>query len=305
MNLLGIARAINDLATRARAQAAAARRGARRHVHDHEPGTVRLDRSRCRSSTSRRPAILGVRRRSRSAPVVIDDAIAIRHMVYISMSWDHRRDRRRARLAVPRAGQAEPRDVGLRRGPRALTRRGTPGSGPPGSSTTTPRTREMHDLAERRLAGEIRGHADPARASPGLHRPAAAWQPDHLVWTEERIAAAGAELRFIDRGGSLTFHGPGQLVGYPVLDLGPRPDADAVRARARGGRDPRLAPTSASSSTAADVQTGVWSGPSKVCAIGVRLMRMRVSLHGFALNCDDRPVVVRRDRRRAGSPARA
>jgi lipoyl(octanoyl) transferase len=34
-----------------------------------------------------------------------------------------------------------------------------------------------------------------------------------------------------------------------------------------------------------EVQTGVWSGPSKVCAIGVRLMRMRVSLHGFALNC--------------------
>jgi lipoyl(octanoyl) transferase len=34
-----------------------------------------------------------------------------------------------------------------------------------------------------------------------------------------------------------------------------------------------------------DVQTGVWAGPSKVCAIGVRLMRMRISLHGFALNC--------------------
>ena len=104
------------------------------------------------------------------------------------------------------------------------------------------------------------------------------------MWTEERIAAAGAELRFIDRGGSLTFHGPGQLVGYPVLDLGARPDAMrfvrdleevVIRAAADVGVELHRS----------EVQTGVWSGPSKVCAIGVRLMRMRVSLHGFALNC--------------------
>jgi lipoyl(octanoyl) transferase len=69
-----------------------------------------------------------------------------------------------------------------------------------------------------------------------------------------------------------------------VLDLGARPDAMrfvrdleevVIRAAADVGVELHRS----------EVQTGVWSGPSKVCAIGVRLMRMRVSLHGFALNC--------------------
>lgn len=142
---------------------------------------------------------------------------------------------------------------------------------------------QMHALAERRLAGE----ADDTLIlleHPPVYTAGRSWRPDHIVWTEERIVAAGAELRFIDRGGSLTFHGPGQLVGYPVLDLGARPDAMrfvrdleevVIRAAADVGVELHRS----------EVQTGVWSGPSKVCAIGVRLMRMRVSLHGFALNC--------------------
>ena len=145
---------------------------------------------------------------------------------------------------------------------------------------------EMHALAERRLAG-VAGVAEDTLIlleHPPVYTAGRSWRPDHIVWTEERIVAAGAELRFIDRGGSLTFHGPGQLVGYPVLDLGARPDAMrfvrdleevVIRAAADVGVELHRS----------EVQTGVWSGPSKVCAIGIRLMRMRVSLHGFALNC--------------------
>jgi lipoyl(octanoyl) transferase len=142
---------------------------------------------------------------------------------------------------------------------------------------------EMHALAERRLAG-VAEDTLILLEHPPVYTAGRRWRPDHIVWTEERIAAAGAELRFIDRGGSLTFHGPGQLVGYPVLDLGARPDAMrfvrdleevVIRAAADVGVELHRS----------EVQTGVWSGPSKVCAIGVRLMRMRVSLHGFALNC--------------------
>jgi len=141
----------------------------------------------------------------------------------------------------------------------------------------------MHALAERRLAGEAEDTLI-LLEHPPVFTAGRRWKPDHIVWTEERIAAAGAELRFIDRGGSLTFHGPGQLVGYPIIDLGPRPDAMrfvrnleevAIRASADVGIELHRS----------DVQTGVWAGPSKVCAIGVRLMRMRISLHGFALNC--------------------
>ena len=141
----------------------------------------------------------------------------------------------------------------------------------------------MHALAERRLAG-LDEDTLILLEHPPVYTAGRRWRPDHIVWTQDRIERAGAELRFIDRGGSLTFHGPGQLVGYPVLDLGARPDAMrfvrdleevVIRASADAGVELHRS----------DVQTGVWSGSKKVCAIGVRLMRMRVSLHGFALNC--------------------
>ncbi len=141
----------------------------------------------------------------------------------------------------------------------------------------------MHELAEARLEGAGEDSLI-LLEHPPVYTAGRRWKPDHIVWTEDRIRAAGAALRFIDRGGSLTFHGPGQLVGYPVLDLGSRPDAlrfvrgleeVVIRAAADVG-----VPLHRS-----DVQTGVWSGARKICAIGVRLMRMRVSLHGFALNC--------------------
>jgi lipoyl(octanoyl) transferase len=141
----------------------------------------------------------------------------------------------------------------------------------------------MHALAERRLAGDGEDTLILIEHPP-VYTAGRRWKPDHIVWTEDRIRGAGAELRFIDRGGSLTFHGPGQLVGYPVFDLGSRPDA------MRYVRDLEEVVIRASADTGvalhrSDVQTGVWSGSKKVCAIGVRLMRMRVSLHGFALNC--------------------
>ena len=141
----------------------------------------------------------------------------------------------------------------------------------------------MHALVDDRLSG--RGEDTLILLEhPPVYTAGRRWKPGHIVWTEDRIREAGAELRFIDRGGSLTFHGPGQLVGYAVLDLGTRPDAlafvrrlEEVVIRAAGDVGVEL--------HRSDVQTGAWSGSSKVCAIGVRLARMRVSLHGFALNC--------------------
>jgi lipoyl(octanoyl) transferase len=75
-------------------------------------------------------------------------------------------------------------------------------------------------------------------------------------------------------------------VGYPILDLGPRPDVvrflrrlEEVVIRAAGDLGVAL-------HRREDVQTGVWAGDDKVCAIGVRLMRARITLHGFAVNCE-------------------
>jgi lipoyl(octanoyl) transferase len=111
-------------------------------------------------------------------------------------------------------------------------------------------------------------------------------KPEELRWSESEIEGRGALVRRIDRGGSFTFHGPGQLVGYPVFDLGVRPD---VGGYLRGLEEAVIEGARAlgvSLERREDVQTGVWSGDSKVCAIGVRLMRARVTLHGFAVNCD-------------------
>ena len=143
----------------------------------------------------------------------------------------------------------------------------------------------MHDLAERRLS-------DTAPDSlillehPPVFTAGRRAKPEHLVWSEREAVAHGAEVHHIDRGGSFTFHGPGQLVGYPILHVGARPDAAGYlrsleEAVIRAGAD-----LGVELHRRDDVQTGVFAGDDKVCAIGVRLMRTRVTLHGFAINCD-------------------
>ena len=111
---------------------------------------------------------------------------------------------------------------------------------------------------------------------------------DNLLVTEQYLSSLGAEFFHIDRGGDITFHGPGQLVGYPILDLeklgiGLRTYIDtleeaAIRTVAHYGIEAgRVAGAS-----------GVWldaTGPRmrKICAIGVRSSRF-VTMHGFGLN---------------------
>jgi lipoyl(octanoyl) transferase len=143
----------------------------------------------------------------------------------------------------------------------------------------------MHRLAERRIADEVPDTVILLEHPPVFTGGRRA-KPEHLVWNQNEAADRGVEVHHIDRGGSFTFHGPGQLVGYPVLHLGSRPDAGRYlrkleEAVIRTGTDLGL-----NLYRRDDVQTGVFSGDDKVCAIGVRLMRTRVTLHGFAINCD-------------------
>lgn len=156
---------------------------------------------------------------------------------------------------------------------------------PEGAVPYGPANEAMHRLAERRLADEIPDTVVLLEHAPVFTAGRRA-KPEELLWSPEDVATRHAEVHRIDRGGSFTYHGPGQLVAYPILDLGPTPDAAAhlrrmeevvIRAAADVGVDLWRRP---------DVQTGVWSGDRKVCAIGVRLMRARVTLHGFAMNCD-------------------
>ena len=111
---------------------------------------------------------------------------------------------------------------------------------------------------------------------------------ENLLVSREALEAAGAQFFHIDRGGDITFHGPGQLVVYPILDLerlgiGLRDYIDAleeavIRTVAEYGiAAGRIAGAS-----------GVWIDPAgrrprKICAIGVRSSRY-VTMHGLALN---------------------
>jgi lipoyl(octanoyl) transferase len=143
----------------------------------------------------------------------------------------------------------------------------------------------MHRLAERRLAGEIPDTLILLEHPPVFTAGRRA-KPEELLWTTSEVEARGGLVRSIDRGGSFTFHGPGQLVGYPIIGLGSKPDAVAYL---RGLEDAVIrtcADLGVIAGRREDVQTGVWVGDDKICAIGVRLMRTRVTLHGFALNCE-------------------
>jgi len=105
----------------------------------------------------------------------------------------------------------------------------------------------------------------------------------HVLATPQRLAEEGVEIVETGRGGDVTYHGPGQLVGYPILDL--RPDRCDVHRYVRDLEEALILVAARFGITAARVQglTGVWVGDDKLAAIGVRISRW-ITSHGFALN---------------------
>ena len=106
---------------------------------------------------------------------------------------------------------------------------------------------------------------------------------EHVLWDEAERARRQVELVWSDRGGDATYHGPGQLVGYPVLDLAANglDLLDYIR-----GLEASLIAYLAGlgiESSSVPALTGVWVGDAKVAAIGVKSNGGVVS-HGFALN---------------------
>lgn len=140
-------------------------------------------------------------------------------------------------------------------------------------------------------------------------------QDQNVLWDETRLASMDISVSHVDRGGDVTYHGPGQLVGYPLLPLAPRgwvgerlPQADFVGyvrnleralilALARlgivGGQRNGL--------TGVWVAADVWArcprcdprlkpDPAKIASIGVKVDSNGISRHGFALNIDTDPI---------------
>lgn len=106
---------------------------------------------------------------------------------------------------------------------------------------------------------------------------------NNIVWDKDERRNRSVEIQHVDRGGDVTYHGPGQLVGYPIIKLEER------------GLTPRslvnwvenmIIRTVAAYGIASYVNPqhpGVWVNEAKICAIGMRI-KEKVSYHGFALN---------------------
>jgi lipoyl(octanoyl) transferase len=97
------------------------------------------------------------------------------------------------------------------------------------------------------------------------------------------LARAGVEVHEAGRGGDVTYHGPGQIVGYPVLDL--RPDRCDVHRYVRDIEEVMIRACGDYGVTAGRIRglTGAWVGAAKIGAIGVRISRW-ITSHGFAFN---------------------
>jgi lipoyl(octanoyl) transferase len=105
----------------------------------------------------------------------------------------------------------------------------------------------------------------------------------HILAAPDALDARGVEVHEAGRGGDVTYHGPGQLVGYPILDL--QPDRPDVHRYVRDLEEVLIRTAADYGIHAGRIEglTGVWVEGEKLAAIGVRISRW-VTSHGFALN---------------------
>jgi lipoate-protein ligase B len=142
----------------------------------------------------------------------------------------------------------------------------------------------QRELVDRRKRGEIPDqllfveHPHVITMGRNGHR-------ENLLASAEILERAGIEFVETDRGGDVTYHGPGQIVGYPIMDL--REWKRDVVAYVRGIEQVIIDTLAGLGIEAGRVEgaTGVWVEGAKVCAIGVHISRW-VTSHGFALNVD-------------------
>jgi lipoyl(octanoyl) transferase len=142
----------------------------------------------------------------------------------------------------------------------------------------------QQDLVARRIAGDVEDtllllqhpHVLTLGVKAGPSR-------QHVVATPERLRELGVEVVETGRGGDVTYHGPGQIVGYPILSL--KPDRCDVHRYVRDLEDVMIRVTAEAGFAAGRIDglTGTWVGAEKIGAIGVRIQRW-VTSHGFAYN---------------------
>jgi lipoyl(octanoyl) transferase len=138
-------------------------------------------------------------------------------------------------------------------------------------------------LVERRAAGDIPDTVL-LLEHPHVYTIGKRGSDGDVLVSPDWLAAQGAELVRTDRGGQVTYHGPGQLVGYPVTRLDERPDIWGFVRRVEDAMVDVAADFGVAARGERGLLTGVWVGDAKLVAIGMRVSR-GVTSHGFALNC--------------------
>jgi lipoyl(octanoyl) transferase len=146
-------------------------------------------------------------------------------------------------------------------------------------------------LARARAAGDLDADCVLLLEHPPVFTMGRNGSPEHVPGGAERIRSLGADYVEVDRGGSVTFHGPGQLVAYPILRLAEvlpvpgHPGQGDVLRYVRALEEAMLGAAATAGVTAGlrPPYTGVWVGGQKLGAIGVKLSR-GVTLHGLAIN---------------------
>lgn len=139
---------------------------------------------------------------------------------------------------------------------------------------------------QQRIAEQVRDGAEPALIllqHPPVYTLGVRGKTEHLLLSQEAYLSRGAEVVRSDRGGDVTYHGPGQLVGYPILDLRAYGQGPVWYVRTLESLLIDVMSCFGIVAGRAAGRPGVWVGNEKIAAIGVRVSR-GVTTHGFALN---------------------
>lgn len=144
--------------------------------------------------------------------------------------------------------------------------------------------RRQEELVARRNAGEIGDTLVFTEHEPVFTLGVRSGAEAHLLWDGAELARRGITVVTTNRGGDITYHGPGQTVGYPIINLAPRKDLHAYLRFV----EQVLINTVGTFGLAAarrPGKTGIWLGPRKIAAIGIAVKKW-TAFHGFALNVE-------------------
>ncbi len=142
--------------------------------------------------------------------------------------------------------------------------------------------KQQDELVARRITGEIGDTLVLTEHDPVYTIGLRGGAEGNLVWQGDQLTREGIEVVKTNRGGDITYHGPGQIVGYPIVSLTARKDLHAYLRFLEQVLINSLG-TLGLAAARRPGKTGIWLGPRKIAALGVAVRRW-VAYHGFALN---------------------